>query len=50
MGWQRGPFHIYFLNEQMEEGGGLGRKKGKGLKCEVRRKEECRSSEGLEGC
>ena len=50
MGWQRGPFHIYFLNEQMEEGGGLGRKKGKGLKCEVRRKEKCRSREVLEGC
>ena len=50
MGWQRGPFHIYSLNEQMEEGGGLGRKKGKGWKCEARRKEEWGTREGLEGC
>lgn len=50
MGWQRGPSHIYFLNEQMEEGGGLERKRGKGQKCEVRRKEEWGTREGLEGC
>ena len=34
----------------MEKGGGLERKKGKGQKCEMRRKEEWGTREGLEGC